>query len=376
MSECFVESLVSIVTPCFNGEQFIDRYFEGIISQTYRPLEVIFVDDGSTDNTFAKAFSYTEALNKQGITLVCLQQEHLGQAAAINYGITKVHGEFITWPDSDDVMYPNNILKKVEYLNSHLDYGFVCCQVNRVNDNDLNKVLMVDKVDDPSNPWIFDGLIRDKGVYCLDIAYLVRSEALFNSLDGRRIVESRAGQNLQLLLPLAYRYKCGFIDEPLVAYVARKESHSRSFSTYEEQIERTHDFEILLHKVIRSISMKAEDQEKYERYIDTKFVPKRFYLAVEFGKAKDIRSAKQEVDLLFGKSFINEVLAYIGKLRLGKCFFTYVPTLIRLKKRLTKLKRSVLSLRKSRRVSFEESKQEKFFEPNQDRQISTKRINK
>ena len=45
------EPLVSIITPCFNGETFIDRYFESVYKQTYKNLEVVFVNDGSTDNT-------------------------------------------------------------------------------------------------------------------------------------------------------------------------------------------------------------------------------------------------------------------------------------------------------------------------------------
>lgn len=335
MSNCFVPGLVSIVTPCFNGESFLDRYFEGILAQTYRPLEIIFVDDGSTDNTYTKAVSYTEKLKEQNISLICLHQENKGQSVAINRGLAEVHGEYITWPDSDDVMYPNNIFKKVEYLSNHPDCGFVCCQVERVNESALNKVLSVDKVANPQNPWIFDDLIRDKGVYCLDIAYLARTDALFDSLGGRHIVESRAGQNLQLLLPLAYRYCCGFINEPLVAYVARECSHSRSFLTYEEQIERTHDFEILLHKVIATIPMSSADRNTYERYIDTKFIPRRFYLAVEFGKSKDITRAKQKVDELLGRTLVHEILAFIGKAGFGKAFFKYVPALSELKKRLT-----------------------------------------
>mgnify|MGYP003502904200 CR=1 FL=1 len=44
-------SVVSIITPCFNGENFVSRLFDSIISQTYRPIEFILVNDGSTDNT-------------------------------------------------------------------------------------------------------------------------------------------------------------------------------------------------------------------------------------------------------------------------------------------------------------------------------------
>lgn len=313
----FTPGLVSVVTPCYNGESFLDRYFEGILAQTYRPIEVLLVDDGSTDATYSLALSYKEKLEEQGIRLACIHQENKGQAAAINRGLPEVTGEFITWPDSDDLMYPDNLEKKVSYLHAHPDAGFVCCQVNRVHEGNLNKVVSTDKVSDTSNPWIFDSLIRDKGVYCLDIAYLARTEALFTALGGRRIVESPAGQNYQLLLPLAYCYRCGFINESLVAYVVREGSHSNSFTSLEAQIERIHEFEDLLHKVIRAISMTEDERELYERYIDTKFLPRRFVLCAEFGETQGMNKAKRQLDQLQGRSFAREVIALLCRLHLG-----------------------------------------------------------
>lgn len=322
----FTPGLVSVVTPCYNGESFLDRYFEGILAQTYRPIEVVLVDDGSTDATYSLAISYKEKLEEQGIRLVCIHQENKGQAAAINRGLPEVTGEFITWPDSDDLMYPENLEKKVSYLHAHPDAGFVCCQVNRVHEGSLNKVISVDKVSDPSNPRIFDALIRDKGVYCLDIAYLARTEALFTALGGRRIVESPAGQNYQLLLPLAYCYRCGFINEPLVAYVAREGSHSNSFTFYEAQIERIHEFEELLHKVIRTIPMIEEERELYGRYIDTKFLPRRFVLCSEFNEIQGMNKAKRQLDQLQGRSFAREVIALLCRLHLGGVLPKIAPT--------------------------------------------------
>lgn len=313
----FTPGLVSVVTPCYNGESFLDRYFEGILVQTYRPIEVVLVDDGSTDATYSLALSYKEKLEEQGIRLVCIHQENKGQAAAINRGLPEVTGEFITWPDSDDLMYPDNLEKKVSYLHAHPEAGFVCCQVNRVHEGNLNKVVSTDKVSDTSNPWIFDSLIRDKGVYCLDIAYLARTEALFTALGGRRIVESPAGQNYQLLLPLAYCYRCGFINESLVAYVVREGSHSNSFTSFEAQIERIHEFEDLLHKVIRAIPMPKEEHELYERYIDKKFLPRRFVLCAEFGETQGMNKAKRQLDQLQGRSFAREVIALLCRLHLG-----------------------------------------------------------
>lgn len=348
----FTPGLVSVVTPCYNGESFLDRYFEGILTQTYRPIEVVLVDDGSTDATYSLALSYKEKLEEQGIRLVCIHQENKGQAAAINRGLPEVTGEFITWPDSDDLMYPENLEKKVSYLHAHPDAGFVCCQVNRVHEGSLNKVVSVDKVSDPSNHWIFDALIRDKGVYCLDIAYLARTEALFTALGGRRIVESLAGQNYQLLLPLAYCYQCSFISEPLVAYVAREGSHSNSFTSFEAQIERIHEFEELLHKVIRTIPMTEEERELYGRYIDTKFLPRRFVLCSEFNEIQGMNKAKRQLDQLQGRSFAREVIALLCRLHLGGVLPKIAPAFGKVKRAFTRIN-SILKRKQNRTLKKE-----------------------
>ena len=69
--------LVSIITPCYNGEAFLKRYFESILNQTYPNLELIFINDGSTDRTEEIALSYRERLEKRGITYIYEKQENI-----------------------------------------------------------------------------------------------------------------------------------------------------------------------------------------------------------------------------------------------------------------------------------------------------------
>ena len=74
--------LVSVITPCYNGEAYLDRYFNSILNQTYRPLELIFVNDGSTDRTAEIAERYAPVLKESDISFIYLHQENAGQAAA------------------------------------------------------------------------------------------------------------------------------------------------------------------------------------------------------------------------------------------------------------------------------------------------------
>lgn len=96
--------LVSIITPCFNGEAYLDRYFSSVLQQTYQPLELIFINDGSTDRTAEIAENYRPRLEAKGIRFIYQAQENAGQAAALNRGLKLFTGEYLTWPDSDDEM--------------------------------------------------------------------------------------------------------------------------------------------------------------------------------------------------------------------------------------------------------------------------------
>lgn len=104
--------LVSILTPCYNGESFLKRYFESILNQTYSNLELIFINDGSIDRTEEIALSYRSQLEEKGIRYIYERQENAGQAAALNRGLKLFTGEYLTWPDSDDVMTADCIEKK------------------------------------------------------------------------------------------------------------------------------------------------------------------------------------------------------------------------------------------------------------------------
>ena len=81
------KSLVSIVTPCYNGELYLDRFFQSVLNQTYPALELVFVNDGSTDGTEAVVDRYRPLFQKRGIRFIYEYQENQGQAAALNRGL-------------------------------------------------------------------------------------------------------------------------------------------------------------------------------------------------------------------------------------------------------------------------------------------------
>ena len=91
--------LVSIVIPCYNQARFLNEAIESVLSQTYPHLEVVVIDDGSSDNT--------EAVVGQYPGVRCIRQENLGLAAARNSGVRHTSGRFLVFLDADDRLRPN-----------------------------------------------------------------------------------------------------------------------------------------------------------------------------------------------------------------------------------------------------------------------------
>lgn len=312
--------LVSIVTPCYNGASYIDRYFEMIMGQTYPHIELIFVDDGSTDDTFARAEAWRERLEERGISFKLLTHPNGGQASAINLGLPEVAGKYVTWPDSDDLMDSRNIELKVEYLEAHPEKGLVVCDVAYVYEDDLN-VVVHESVFEDSAPRLFDGLIRENsGSFCSGIAYLVRAEALFSALGRRHIYESPSGQNWQLLFPLTYNYDCGFIHQSLATYVVRRNSHSRSYITLNERMRRTYELEDIIRHVLPTVGMSDSDFRVYQQYVNVKYLPLRFSIAAEMGDKEAARKLKGELDAAQGPTLKRGLTMLLCDIGLGHAY--------------------------------------------------------
>lgn len=110
-----MSSLVSIIVPAYNVENFLPKCVESLLSQTYSNLEIIIVDDGSTDKTGDIADQY--ALNFKNIR--CIHKENGGLSDARNIGLIHAHGEYVLFFDSDDWV-ENNIIE--DNLNIMIKY--------------------------------------------------------------------------------------------------------------------------------------------------------------------------------------------------------------------------------------------------------------
>jgi len=111
------QPLVSVIMPVFNGEKHIEEALESIFKQEYEPLQVIVVDDGSTDKTAG-------IINSFG-NIEYIYQENQGQTSALNTGLSRARGELIAFLDADDRWETNCLVLLTGYLSLHPDVDCV-----------------------------------------------------------------------------------------------------------------------------------------------------------------------------------------------------------------------------------------------------------
>jgi glycosyltransferase involved in cell wall biosynthesis len=127
--------LVSVIIPAYNTQDYITSILESVINQTYKKIEIIIINDGSTDNTALLAETY---LKDKDVVWRILNQQNSGLANARNIGIKNAKGDWIICPDSDDFIAPNTICR---LLKSALKNNVQCafCQYKNVFIENIRK---------------------------------------------------------------------------------------------------------------------------------------------------------------------------------------------------------------------------------------------
>jgi glycosyltransferase involved in cell wall biosynthesis len=115
---------VSVIIPCYNQAHFLSEAIESALSQTYREMEVVVVDDGSPDNTAEVVARYA------GVR--CVRQQNLGQAEARNAGFRASTGGYVVFLDADDRLTPTAVEAHLCCFAEHPEAGFVVGDIDHI----------------------------------------------------------------------------------------------------------------------------------------------------------------------------------------------------------------------------------------------------
>ncbi len=251
-----MEPLVSIITPCYNMEKKIRRYLESLMKQNYANIEVILVNDGSIDNTGAIIKEYIPQFEEKGYRIKYIVQENGGAAAAIRTGLNQVTGEYLMWPDADDILMENSVRSKVDFLEKHPEYAFVRTNAYVIHENNFeDRSQLIVKTKNLRRHKIYQECIRFKTFYCPG-CFMVRWSDFLKANPDKYIFQTYYGQNIQMLVPLAYYYECGYINEPQYGYIVYEDSHSHlgGKKTYERKMNYSRKVEEITLKTLEHMS--------------------------------------------------------------------------------------------------------------------------
>jgi glycosyltransferase involved in cell wall biosynthesis len=134
--ESFSQNLVSTIIPLYNRPKLIEEAVNSVLEQTYRPIEIIIINDGSTDESGAIAEKLAKQYPKQ---IKVLHQENAGPGAAREKGRQKAQGEYIQYLDSDDRLLSRKFELQVAGLTNHPKCGISYCKTRFYKYGDIPK---------------------------------------------------------------------------------------------------------------------------------------------------------------------------------------------------------------------------------------------
>lgn len=213
--------LVSIIIPCFNREWSLEETVRSILHQSYRPLEIVFIDDGSTDATPEVIDRITIHANDQA-SIISTRQTNRGPASARNTGLRLCTGEFICFLDSDDLLLPGSIEKRASYLISNSNASF-CYGLTSVRDAAGKKLRTI------NIPWPSEDEARISKYLFDTNSPMIRRSIL--SAVGYWREDIYAGEEYEFFARLKYHARdVGFLPTELTAYV--KHEHESMFKSH------------------------------------------------------------------------------------------------------------------------------------------------
>lgn len=237
--------LVSIVIPTYNAERFLAETIRSALHQTYRDIEVIVADDGSTDGTKGVVADFI----KKDPRVKYVYQKNAGQSAARNAAIAAAKGKYVAFLDSDDLFLPEKIETQVGYLEANPDCGVSYSKIYHFFDGRKEKLYYF-SVPHPSG-YLFPALLKSN--FINPLAVMLR-KSLLDRYGGFEPSFRRVDEQYLWLKLSFHGVKFCYLEKALGHYRIHRKSLSNEAAYFKETEERF--LELL--RTIRSWMTKEE----------------------------------------------------------------------------------------------------------------------
>lgn len=280
-----MKALVSIVIPVYNRQNTIARAIDSVLAQSYQNIEILVVDDGSSDKTREILQSYDDKRVR------IFYQEHMGASAARNKGVEEAKGEYVAFQDSDDEWMPDKLYEQVDYMRRN--YLKVCFCPYELHNGNTTTIVPFEYL----NRYKYENGIYEilKYTNVIGTPCLIAEKKIFSEI-GKFDVEMPGLEDYELVIRIVQKYKIGYCPKILVKAYRQENSISGKEEWHREAI----------CQLIR----------KHRDYIDCKSLITGLYDEVSFFEHKEIEwdyLAYLEKISCLGKEFNELTLNYLHR---------------------------------------------------------------
>ena len=240
-----MEPLVSVIIPVYNRENTLKRAIDSVLNQTYKNIELIIVDDASTDSSLQLAQEYL----KDGVKVLTLPQ-NVGAAEARNRGMKEAEGEYIAFQDSDDEWFSEKLHVQINFM-LHENVMVSCCSyVLQLNENICQMQPAEGKIETIKEQGIHT-ILHKENIVGTTPTLIMHKEVMENV--GFFDKDFKSFEDYDYWIRISKKYNIGFIEQPLLKVYRTKVSLTTDKETYIEGRERIlakhRDFLDLEHRI-------------------------------------------------------------------------------------------------------------------------------
>jgi len=217
-----ITSKISVIIPAHNSEKFIEKTISSVLLQTFSNIEVIIVDDGSTDKT---QYIVEGIQKKDERVKYFFQQNSGGPASPKNIGFKQSTGDYIAYLDHDDEWIPSKLEKQLALFNAHSNIGLVSCNAYIYENEKMTRIHHLSKRNNS-----IQGVLADSLSYFFSNSSMLIPRYVIKDV-GDRDEELSVLEDLDIVIRILTKgYKIDFISEPLIKYNLGDYNLSKDFN--------------------------------------------------------------------------------------------------------------------------------------------------
>lgn len=215
---------VSVVVPTYNSAKYLNEAIDSALTQTFKPIEVIVVDDGSTDDT-------KNIIKRYGSDIVYCYQQNAGSGKARNTGIKLASGEWIAFLDSDDFWDHEYLYQMTQTIKKHPNASLIYCGKNWVNSVGKKYVSGYEQTEYPHG-WIFNALFNSNYISSSSVV-VAQKNSLLRCGGFCEAKELRNAQDYHLWLRMSALYEIYSLPKLMINY--RRHDSNRTYDVVSRQ---------------------------------------------------------------------------------------------------------------------------------------------